>query len=243
MLGLLMEALHKDAMKVVFQPLLATSGREETENYQMLPRLAAGDGKLITAAEFLPSAREAALLPVLDRWMTVHALRLLRGPLKGQDVRLFINQSEALLTEAARREWLAGRLSSESGLATHLVLELPLEDALAHLDGATELLQLARRLGVAVCLSHVDEHSRWDLLAEELFVDYVRMSPAFVSRLTEDPSLEKEFMEVARTAREKGMRVIMPMIEDPRTAASMWRSGADYMQGNMIQAPEDSIAV
>jgi EAL domain-containing protein (putative c-di-GMP-specific phosphodiesterase class I) len=33
------------------------------------------------------------------------------------------------------------------------------------------------------------------------------------------------------------------MIENPEMAASMWRSGADFMQGNMIQAPEDSIAV
>jgi EAL domain-containing protein (putative c-di-GMP-specific phosphodiesterase class I)/GGDEF domain-containing protein len=243
MLGLLMEALRTDGMKVVFQPLLATSGREDMESYQMLPRLAAGDGKLITAAEFLPLARDAALLPVLDRWMTIRASRLLRGRLKSQRVRLFINQSEAILADADRRDWLVAHLEGEPGLAGRLVLEIPVEDAMAHMKGTAALLDIAAVHDVGVCLSHVDEHSRWSLLNGDLKADYVRMSPSFVSRLSADASLEKRFMELSVPARERGVRIIMPMIEDSQTAASMWRSGADYMQGNMIQAPEDSIAM
>lgn len=243
MLGLLMEALRTDSMKVVFQPLLATSGHESTESFQMLPRLAAGDGKLITAAEFLPAAREASLLPVLDRWMTVYASRLLRGPLADRDVRLFINQSEALLADGERREWLSSQIASEPRLAGRFVLEIPLEDAMAHLHGAAQLLEIARERDIGICLSHVDEHSRWSLLTGELAVDFVRMSPGFVTRLTSEPSLEERFLELSEPVRERGVRIIMPMIEDPKTAASMWRSGADFMQGNMIQAPEDSIAV
>lgn len=243
MLGLLMEALRTGSMKVVFQPLMATSGQEAMDNYQMLPRLAAGDGKLITAAQFLPLARDAALLPVLDRWMTVHASRLLRGPLKPQRVRLFINQSEAILADADRRDWLAGHLASDPGLAGRMVLEVPVEDAMTHMKGAAALLDIAREHEIGVCLSHVDEHSRWPLLSDELKADYVRMAPSFVTRLSSDSTLEERFMTLSGPAREQGVRIIMPMIEDTQTAASMWRSGADYMQGNMIQAPEDSIAV
>ncbi len=243
MLGLLMEALRTDSIKVVFQPLLSTSGQDRKESYQMLPRLAAGDGKLIAAAQFLPLARQAALLPVLDRWMTVHALRLLRGPLKSRPVRLFINQSEAIVADADRRDWLAGHLASEPALAGRMVLEVPIEDAMTHMKGAAALLALAREHEIGVCLSHVDEHSRWPLLSGELKADYVRMSPTFVARLSRSSTLEKRFMGLSETVRECGVRIIMPMIEDTQTAASMWRSGADYMQGNMIQAPEDSIAV
>lgn len=244
MLGLLMEALRTGSIKVVFQPLLATSGQERMESYQMLPRLVAGDGKLIAAAQFLPMARQAALLPVLDRWMTVHASRLLRGSLKSRSVRLFINQSEAIVADADRRDWLAGHLASaEPALAGRMVLEVPIEDAMTHMRGAAALLALAREHDIGVCLSHVDEHSRWPLLGGDLKADYVRMSPTFVARLSRSSTLEKRFMGLSETVRERGVRVIMPMIEDSQTAASMWRSGADYMQGNMIQAPEDSIAV
>lgn len=242
MLGLLMEALQSDTMKVVFQPLLATSAREPMESYQMLPRLQASDGKLITAGEFLPLAREASLLPVLDRWMTLRAVRLLQGPLEGRPVRLLINQSEALLADSSRRSWLADRLSAAPKLAGHIVVELRLEDAMSHMRGARELLDLARELKIGVGLSMVDEHSRWDLLADSLRADFIRMSPQFVARLTRDGGLEKRFMALSKPVRDQGTGLIMPMIEDPQTAARMWRSGVDFMQGNMIQAPEDTIA-
>ena len=243
MLGLLMEALRTDSLRVVFQPLLATSGEDAIDSYQMLPRLAAGDGRLITAAEFVPMAREAALLPVIDRWMTVHAMQLLRGSLRGREVRLFINQSEALLADADRREWLGRRLAAEPGLARYMVLELPLEDAMSHLRGARHLLELSRHQGLGICLSHVDEHSRWELLSGDLKPNFVRMAADFVSRLTREPSLQERFATLSEPLRQHGTRIIMPMIEDSQTAASMWRSGADFMQGNMIQAPADSIAV
>lgn len=242
MLGLLMESLQSDTMKVVFQPLLATSGQEPMESYQMLPRLQASDGKLITAGEFLPLAREASLLPVLDRWMTLRAVRLLQGPLEARPVRLLINQSEALLADTNRRSWLADRLSGAPQLAGHIVVELRLEDAMAHMRGARELLDLARELQIGVGLSMVDEHSRWDLLADSLCADFIRMSPEFVARLTREGDLEKRFMALSEPAREKGARIIMPMIEDTQTAARMWRWGVDFMQGNMIQAPGDTIA-
>ncbi len=243
MLGLLMESLRTDSLKVVFQHLLATSETATTESYQMFPRLVAGDGSLLPAADFVPLAREASLLPVLDRWMIVHASRLLRGPLREKRVRLFINQSEALLVEAERQGWLARHMEAEPKLAGRLVVEIPLEDAMAHLGGAVELIKICRRYDIGFCLSHVNEQSRWQLLTDKLKADYLRMSAGFVKRLAQDPNLEGRFLEISKPVREQGIRIIMPMIEDSQTAASMWRTGADYMQGNLIQAAEDTIAV
>lgn len=243
MLGLLMESLRTDSMKVVFQPLLATSGDESVQNYQMLPRLKGSDGKLIPAAEFLPSARDAALLPVIDRWMVIHAIRLLRGPLKEQSLRLFVNQSDALLADAERRTWLESQLEKSPAVRNRLVLEVRIDDAMAHLKSVNVLMTIVRNFEIGICFSRVDEHSRWDLLVNELRCDYVRMSASFVSRLSKQRELEERFMTLSRPVRDIGTQIIMPMIEDPQTAASMWRSGADFMQGNMIQAPEDTIAI
>lgn len=243
MLGLLMEALRSNRLRVVFQPLLATRPDGAKRSFQMLPRLKSCDGRLIPAAEFIPIARAANLLPVLDRWMIAHAFKLLNGPLKSQSIRLFINQSDALLAENERLEWLIHKLEKASGLNSAIVIELRLEDAMAHLKNSAHLIAAARQHGMAVCVSMVDEHSRWDLLTGKLACDFLRMAPGFVSRLTTEPELEKRFMEISHEARGNGARIIMPMIEDQQTAASMWRTGADYMQGNMIQEPEDSIAL
>jgi EAL domain-containing protein (putative c-di-GMP-specific phosphodiesterase class I)/GGDEF domain-containing protein len=243
MLGLLMQALHHDRLKVVFQPLLATRPDEQLRSFQMLPRLKASDGALIPAAEFIPVARAARLLPVLDRWMLTHAVKLLRGQLKTQHVRLFINQSDALLAEADRLDWVLETLGKAENRAGAIVLELRIDDAMSHLKHTARLLNGVREHGAAVCFSMVDEHSRWDLLGGDLSCDYLRMSPGFVSRLSSEPDLEQRFLRVSEAVRNSHTRIIMPMIEDEQTAASMWRTGADFMQGNMIQEPEDSIAL
>ncbi len=243
MLGLLMEALRHNRVKGVFQPLLATRDNEPKRSFQMLPRLETSDGELITAAEFIPVARAARLLPVLDRWMVTHAVKLFRGPLKAQPVRLFINQSNALLTDSERMNWLLEALARMSEMAGRIVVELPLDDAMSHMKHSARLIEGTREYGGGVCFSMVDEHSRWDLLAGDLNCDFLRMSPGFVARLSTEPDLERRFLELSEPVRERGVRIIMPMIEDQETAASMWRTGADFMQGNMIQEPENTIAL
>jgi len=243
MLGLLMEALRHNRIRVVYQPLLATRSDEAERSFQMLPRLETTDGELIAAAEFIPVARAARLLPVLDRWMVTHAVKLLRGPLSSQPLRLFINQSDALLTDSERLEWLIATLARVSSSSGKVVVELCLDDAMSHLKHSARLIAGVRESGGGVCFSMVDEHSRWDLLAGDLKCDFLRMSSGFVARLSTEPDLEKRFLALSEPVREQGVRVIMPMIEDQETAASMWRTGADFMQGNMIQEPEDTIAL
>lgn len=242
MLGLLMEALGTGSLKVVFQHLLASDNAEPFESYQMLPRLQTSDGTLITAGEFLPLARDASLLPVLDRWMMQYAVRLLRGPFRDKPIRLFINQSDLLLRDKDRFDWLGKQFDRLADQAGRVVIEIRLEDAMNHLGGAVRLIELADEHEASVCISMVDEHSRWTLLNSDLKCGFIRMSAGFVARLTRERVLEKRFMELSRPVRTQGTRIIMPMIEDPETAASMWRSGADFMQGNLIQAPEDRIS-
>lgn len=243
MLGLLMDALGHDKLKVVFQPLLAIEESESFSAYEMFPRLQADDGQLISAAEFIPLAREAALLPALDRWMLTHAMRLLRENRGGRDLCLFINQSESLFSDESRREWFRELLEQSPDLEHRIVLELSMDDVMMHLDSAAKLIRDAQLGGIGICISRVDERSRWDLLSGDLACKYLKISPNFVTKLVQHRDLEARFREMSAPVREVGTRIIMPMVENSATAASMWRAGADYMQGNMIQKPEDTIAI
>jgi len=240
MLSLLMQSLRDDQLKVVFQPLLATHAGQ-TPGFQMLPRLKADDGELITAAAFLPVARSAGLVGTLDRWMIARCLSELARRNGDQTIRLFISQSDELLTSARRRDQLARQLESAGHLGGHLVLDFPLSDAMAHLSGTEEMLELARAGGVQICLSMVDEHSNWRLLAARLRADYLRMAPDFVQRLAKSDNLAEELDDLTESVRSVGTRIIMPMIEDPGLAAHLWRADVDYLQGNLIQTAQESI--
>ncbi|HMA98566.1 MAG TPA: EAL domain-containing protein, partial [Wenzhouxiangella sp.] len=112
---------------------------------------------------------------------------------------------------------------------------------LGNINGSRELFSLLDKLGIEICVSQVDEHSRWDLLVKDLPADFVKMSPSFIRRLGEGDGLEKEFLDASTPARERGVKVIMPMVEDANMAANLWHVGADYMQGFMIQEAQERI--
>ncbi|MFW5816020.1 MAG: EAL domain-containing protein [Wenzhouxiangella sp.] len=240
MLGLLMELLRKDALKVLFQPIMATVS-EPAQSFQALPRLLAADGSLIPAAAFVPPAREAGVLNILDRWMISYCADLLANEYQLLPIRLFLSQGDSLVQSAERRQWLEKLAEKNASLSGKLALDFSLHDVLGNIKGARELFALLDRLGIEICVSQVDEHSRWDLLVEDLPADFVKMSPSFVRRLAEEATLEKAFREVSTPARERGAKIIMPMVEDASMAANLWHVGADYMQGFMIQEAQDRI--
>lgn len=240
MLGLLMESLRKDAIKVLFQPIMATAS-EPAQSFQALPRLVAADGSLIAAAAFISPAREAGVLATLDRWMISHCANLLANEYQFLPIRLFLSQGDSLIQQPERRDWLEKLTEKNRSLSGKLALDFALPDVLGNIKGAHELFVLLDRLGIEICVSQVDEHSRWDLLVDELPADFIKMSPGFVRRLAEEETLEHAFRKASTPARERGAKIIMPMVEDAGMAANLWRVGADYMQGFMIQEAQDKI--
>lgn len=240
MLGLLMESLRKNALKVLFQPLMATAD-EPSQSFQLLPRLVAADASLIPAASFVSVAREARVLGVLDRWMIQRAVHLLVNDYHLQPIRFFLSQGDSLLVNSERREWLRALIQKHPSVSGKLVFDFVIEDALANLKSSQDFIRLADELGIEVCFSQVDEHSKWELLAEGLRVEYIKMSPQFVLRLGQDDGLEHVFREVSAAVREQGTKIIMPMVEDASLAANLWRTGADYMQGHMIQEESETL--
>ncbi|MGY6587015.1 MAG: EAL domain-containing protein [Wenzhouxiangella sp.] len=242
MLALLMESLRDDRVQMVFQPLLPTRNSQRRFR-QMLPRLRADDGHLIAAADFLPVAEQAGLVATLDRWMIKRAIDLLSKQQETTELCLFLSQSSALLSDARRRETLASQLDSADRLNGRLVLDFTLSDVLRHLKGAGELFELLNRHGVGICYSRLDVGSNLELLGETLPVDYLRMSPAYVHRLQGSDRIADELQELVGNLRAKGAQVILPMIEDPDAAAVLWASGADFLQGNLIQAASESLNV
>ena len=240
MLGLLMQALRNNEVRVVFQALLSTRG-QGTHCFQMLPRLKTGDGELIAAADFLPMARNASLLPTLDRWMLNRAIQLLSERYRHDPIRLFVSQADELLVNKKRFEQFVRQVELGPSLGNRLVLDFHLSDGMAHIKGMEALLAVTREHGVGICFSHIDDHSNWQLLQGRLKCDYLRMSPEFVHRLALSDNLAHDLDELTAPVRSAGTRIIMPMIEDAGAAAHLWSSAVDYLQGNVIQAAQERI--
>lgn len=241
LLGQLTKALRDDTLKVVFQPLLATSGPER-ERIQMLPRLTSPDGSLIPAARFIPVAAERGVLPAVDHWMIARAIKLLRERASdgGEIPTIFLNQSPAIVDDEKFVKWLVEQVKPLSEGQLKLVLEFSIMDLKPRLRDARKVLAKLQEVGIGISLTGVDEKVPEIVLLKHLPADYLRMKSDFAHRVLSDPALASHFEQFAKSARTAGRKLIVPMLEDAEEVSRIWQMDVDLIQGNFIQQPREA---
>ena len=71
-------------------------------------------------------------------------------------------------------------------------------------------------------------------LLGQLPLSFVRLAPDFSSKLT-DNAVRDRMREAIERAHRHGLLVIGQQVEDPQAAATLWMSGIDFIQGNLVQ--------
>ena len=85
-----------------------------------------------------------------------------------------------------------------------------------------------------LCLSQYSSNADADALITRLPLGFVRLATRYSSKL--DDSVVRDQMRAAiERAHRLGLQVIGQHVEDPQAAATLWMSGVDYIQGNLVQ--------
>ncbi len=229
-------ALENSAFRVVFQPIVSLHG-EEDEQFQALLRLPMEDGRMFAASELVPAAEQAGLIARVDRWILESCIRTIGERLgDGRSLRLFVNQSLASTRDPERVDWLRRMLEQHRVPASHVSLELRMDDAITALSDVVAFALAMKQLGVGMTVSGFDGGARGNELLRHLPVDFVKLSVRYAR--AHDAAMTAELRELVRLAHESGRRVIAPRVEEARVAAALWSSGVDLIQGNFIQQAE-----
>jgi diguanylate cyclase (GGDEF)-like protein len=227
-------AAERDAFELLYQPIVALQGGEDAQ-YQALLRLRDDGGRLHAAAQIVPLATRAGLMLEIDRWVLTHALQVLdqrRG--EQRPVRLFVIQSAASLTAPGQAEWVAAQLQARRLDGSALVIELALDDISSQVDSVREFCAALVPNGVRFCLSHFERGLEGDAVLEQLPVDFVKLATKYLGA-TATPTLRDDLRVIIERAHRRGLSVIAQRVEDAQAAATLWMSGIDYIQGNLVQ--------
>ena len=227
-------ALRKGDFALQYQPVVAVAGGEEAQ-FQVLLRLRDPDGVLRSAGEFVPAAEAAGLMPEIDRWVLEQAIPLLqRRRDEGRPIRLFVSQSPRTLARDVHAAWLLEMLAGHGLDGPSLVIDLRLEDALVHSVTLRQFSEQLMHAGVQFCLSQYAHGPDAEPLLQQLPLGYLRLSGRY-ARAHTDAALRDELRGIIDRAHRHGLQVIGPQVEDPQGAATLWMSGIDFIQGNLVQ--------
>lgn len=228
---MLENALRNERMHLVFQAIVDLGGGHMPQ-YQALVRLRDNHGFVHTAAELLPLARRAGLVPNLDLWSLDAGLKLLaEHQRQTRPLHLFISQSSESLNECDYPARLGERLRRYGARGARLVLEFRCDDIS---DSPRELLRVAPRikaLGVGLCLSGVDRGLRAAQLLDALPLDYIKLAPS----LNDNPGA------LVPIAHARDIAIIATQVEEHSQLRRLEASGVDYAQGHSLAHPSRSL--
>lgn len=230
----LQEALEHNRLELAFQPIVAVMGGEEVQ-YQTLMRLRGDNGRMRTAAEVMPVAEGAGLVHEIDRRTMSMALSVLRDRIRsGRAARLFVPQAARSLGHDGYAESILAALRRDEVDGTRLVVDVRLNDALIYAVLLREFCQKMVDAGVRLCLSQFQVNSESETLLAQLPLNYLRLSPYYANGI-DQPGVQEEMRVLIDRAHQLGLQVIGQHVENPQTAATLWLSGIDYLQGDLVQ--------
>jgi PleD family two-component response regulator/EAL domain-containing protein (putative c-di-GMP-specific phosphodiesterase class I) len=230
----LQEALQLNRLELAFQPIVSVVGGDEVQ-YQTLMRMRGDNGRMRTAAEVMPIAERAGLMHEIDRRIMALAVSILHDRQRsGRPARLFVPQAPRTLGQEGYGQWLLDALSSGGIQGAQLVVDVRLGDALVYAVSLREFCQRMVGAGVRLCLSQFQSNPEADALLAQLPLNYVRLSPYYSGKI-EQPGVQDEMRLVIDRAHKLGLQVIGQHVENPQTAATLWLSGIDYLQGDLVQ--------
>ncbi len=232
--NLVRDALKFDQFQLVFQPIASLRGSAD-EQFQAFLRLPAPGGRLFTASAIIPAAENAGIIHGVDRWTTARCLMVVQDRLRqGRPVTLFAPHSIESANDPQRGIWLKQQLESRRVPGANLIIEFLAQDALVKVKQIAHFAEQIKELGVRICLSHFDANMSAYQLLQHMRIDFIKISSRYLVNDSNTKS-KSEFRKLIDFARDQQIGIVATRVEDAQTAAMLWSSGVDFIQGNFVQ--------
>ena len=218
--------------RLFYQPIVAVQSPSR-HLMEVRLRLLERDAELIPDADYLAVAARGGRLCDIDRWLLVQALAACAGQAAAQpELRLLMPQHLDTLASDGWVLWFRNQLVAAGLTRQRPIIEVWLADLLRRPDDSAILLRMLHKLGIKVCLLDVDLTAAARDLVIELQPPLVKIAAATLHQSAPDALLR-----LITRLHQTGAEVIVGGVDDPTRVASIWASGANYVQGALIQEP------
>jgi len=243
MLEIIRHALTKEAFGILFQPVVSLQG-DENEYYEVLINVKDGSGKTVdTGMLFKAVESDKDLAVKLDRWTILKATKMLaQHRAKHPKTHLMINLASASIQDATLPQWLGVALKAGNVPASSLVFQISENDAANYLNQAKTFTDGVRAMGAHSCIKHFGcSLDPFKALSHLTSISFIKLDGSFSSDIQKKNEDPKALKALVGKLTEAGKKSIVPFVENATMMATLWQSGAHYIQGHYIQAPTENM--
>ncbi|HEY0524441.1 MAG TPA: GGDEF and EAL domain-containing protein [Stellaceae bacterium] len=226
-------ALKQERIIFAYQPVVdARTGA--VDYYECLLRMIDEEGRIVSAAEFVPVIEQLGFIRAIDRYVLERAVEELAAV---PDIRLGFNISG--LT-ASDRPWLraiTGLLQHRPELARRLVVEITETAALADIDDSARFVASLRELGCRVALDDFGAGHTALRHLKALTADTVKIDGSYVRNLARSHDNQIFLRHLLGLAGGLGLSTVAECVETEEDAEILRQAGVAYLQGYHFGRP------
>ena len=231
-IGRVRDAMDEDRLVLAAQPIveLATGA---VVSQELLMRLRARTGELVTPDSFLPAAERYGLIGALDRWVIGQAACIAA---RGNAVN--VNLSAQSLGDpelASLIERLIRDERADPALVTFEITETALTE---HLDLASRLTCRLAALGCVFALDDFGTGYGAFTYLKTLPIKHLKIDIEFVRDLLHSNASQHLVSATVQLARSFGQKTVAEGVEDAETLERLRELEVDYVQGYFLGRPE-----
>jgi len=232
-------ALEDNRFFLTFQPVVSLRGGEGGDHYEVFLRMLNDNDEELVADQFLAEMLAGNPDTRLDRWIIVEATKqLARQRATNHDVRLFINLTSALFNDPALLPWLSVALKAADLPANALIFQFRETDIENNLKAAKAFTSSLHELGAKISITHFGVSADSIKTLKFVDADFVRTDGTFTHDLQNNSGGTTILKTLVSNVHEAKKQAIIPLVENASVLALLWQIGAEYMQGNFLQAPQ-----
>lgn len=226
-------ALEKNQFKLYYQPILNLEDNAE-ETYEILLRLPFQD-KEMQPTEFMQAAAAGNLNAKIDRWVILHALKVLaEHNANGHKTRIMVTLTSDSLADNTLVQWLSVALKAAKIGGESLILQFTEADATTYLKHAGQFAKDVRALKIqtAICRFGAGKDPG-QVLAHLGDITYVKLDGSFMQELGTEAG-RQAIAKCIKDVQSYDKRVIASHVESAAALQTLWGCGTHYIQGYYV---------
>jgi diguanylate cyclase (GGDEF)-like protein/PAS domain S-box-containing protein len=224
------DSLAEDRFELYAQPILDLRTGEAT-HHELLIRMVSEHGKIISPAEFIPTAERFGMIHEIDEWVTANGLRLARA---GQ--RVAINLSALSIGHEPILD--AVRAAIDDGLdPANVMYEITETAALSNIPAARQFAGELTALGCSVALDDFGTGFGSFNWLKHLPATYLKIDIDFVRHLATNETDQHIVKAIIGIAHSLNKLTVAEGVEDAATLAMLREYGVDQAQGYHLGRP------
>ena len=234
-------AIANNTIDALYQPIVSINGITG-ERYEILRSLFAEDRTEIAKNEYMPVAERTGLAKALDRWAIVNAIKTIATSAKaGRKLDVFIPLSCDAITDASLAGWVSDRIKNAKIPSERLVFMLDEAHVVNQLKAAKNLFQGLKEIHCQIVLDNFGTGLNPFQLVKHIQPDFIRINTEYMEGLSSSPDNQNSIRELTTQASSMEISSIIPKVVDASILSVLWTVGADFVQGDFLQAPAASL--